>query len=115
EADLRASGAELLWTINAYALLLAALLLLGGALADRFGRKRIYMLGIAVFAGASLACGLAPTTAALIGARAVQGLGGALMIPGSLAIISAAFPAARRGKAIGTWSAFTVVATGVGP
>ena len=96
---------ELLWIVNAYALLLAALILLGGALGDRYGRKRVFMAGHRAVRLASLACGLAPTTGFLIAARAVQGIGGALMVPGSLAIISASFGAARRGQAIGTWSA----------
>jgi len=115
QADLRADGRDLFWMNNAYALILAALLLPGGALGDRFGRKRIYMAGICIFAGASLCCGLAPTPELLIAARAVQGVGGALMIPGSLAIIANAFGADQRGKAIGTWSAFTVIASSVGP
>lgn len=112
---LGATGADLLWIVNAYALFLAALILVGGALGDRYGRKRIFMIGIALFAAASLACGLAPNTTLLIAARAVQGVGGALMIPGSLALIAASFASAERGRAIGTWSAFSTLTTILGP
>lgn len=112
---LAASGPDLLWIVNAYALFLAALILVGGSLGDHFGRKRIFMIGIGVFAAASLACGLAPTTMILIVARAVQGVGGALMVPGSLAIIAACFESAERGRAIGTWSAYSTLTTILGP
>ena len=83
QADLQASGAQLLWIVNAYMLMLAALILVGGSLGDQLGRKKVFMVGIGVFMLASLACGLAPTVELLIGARVVQGVGGALMIPGS--------------------------------
>lgn len=115
QRDLNASGADLLWIVNAYSLMLASLLLVGGALGDRFGRKLIFIAGISLFALASLACGFAPNTAVLIGARAVQGIGGALMVPGSLSIISASFGAGERGKAIGTWSSFSTITTLIGP
>ncbi len=115
QADLKASGSELLWIVNVYTMLLAALLLVGGALGDQFGRKRIFMLGIGLFAVASLACGLAPNPTILIAARALQGIGGALMIPGSLALISASFEPNQRGKAIGTWSSFSTITTILGP
>ena len=115
QRDLGASGADLLWIVNAYALMLAALLLVGGALGDRFGRKRVFMLGIGLFAGASLICGFAPSTGLLITARALQGIGGALMVPGSLSIISSSFGPGERGKAIGTWSSFSTITTLVGP
>jgi EmrB/QacA subfamily drug resistance transporter len=115
QRGLGASGAELLWIVNAYLLLLASLLLLGGSLGDHFGRNRVFGSGIALFAGASLLCGLAPTAGALIAARVVQGIGGALMIPGSLAILTANFPADKRGGAIGTWSAFSTLTTIAGP
>ena len=115
QADLQASGADLLWINNAYSLILAALILVGGALGDRFGRKRVFTLGIGLFAAASLLCGLAPSSALLIGARALQGIGGALMVPGSLALISAYFSAEERGRAIGTWSAFSTITTLLGP
>ena len=115
QAELQASGAQLLWVVNAYMLMLAALILVGGSLGDKLGRKKIFMLGIGLFLLASLACGLVPTVAILIGARVVQGVGGALLIPGSLAIISASFGDERRGRAIGTWSAATTLVTIVGP
>lgn len=115
QVELKASGADLLWITNAFQLLLGALILVGGALGDQFGRKRIYMIGIVIFAGASLACGLAPNTQILIGARAIQGIGGALMIPGSLAIISAYFDNKTRGQAIGTWASFTTMTSVAGP
>lgn len=115
QADLQATGANLLWVTNGFSLPLAALLLFGGALGDCFGRRRIFILGIVGFVTASLGCGLAPDISTLIAARVVQGVGGALMIPGSLAMISSFFEPARRGKAIGAWSAFSVLATTVGP
>lgn len=110
-----ASGAEAQWIIEAYSLFLSALILLGGSLGDRFGRKRVYMLGIALFTLASVVCGIAPTIGALIVARAAQGVGGALLVPGSLAIISATFDESRRGAAIGLWSGFTTVTSALGP
>src|SRR4029079_19412152 len=103
------------WVIEAYTLFLAALLLLGGSLGDRFGRKKIYAIGVAVFAVASVWCGLAPNIGQLIVARAAQGIGGALLVPGSLAIISASFGKDQRGKAIGTWSGFSAITTAIGP
>lgn len=115
QRDLHATGASLFWVTNGFSLPLAALLLFGGALGDAFGRRRIFGLGIGVFALASVACGLAPDSTVLIGARVVQGVGGALMVPGSLALISSHFAPEVRGKAIGTWSAFSVLATTVGP
>jgi EmrB/QacA subfamily drug resistance transporter len=115
QADLGASAADLLWVNNAYGLMLAALILVGGALGDLYGRKRIFMLGIGLFAAASLLCGIAPNSALLIAARTVQGLGGSLMIPGSLALISANFGENQRGAAIGTWSAFSTITTILGP
>ena len=115
QAEMDATGADLLWVANAFSVPLAALLLLGGGLGDSFGRKRILVAGIMIFTAASLACGLAPGVHALIVARVAQGIGGALMIPGALAMISTFFDPAQRGRAIGTWSAFTVLATAVGP
>jgi EmrB/QacA subfamily drug resistance transporter len=115
QTDLNATGVQVLWMVNAYTMFLAALILIGGALGDRFGRRRVFGAGIALFAGASLACGLAPTPGFLIAARTVQGVGGALMVPGSLALITAAFERERRGEAIGTWSAATTIVTIVGP
>ncbi len=115
QRDLHASAADVLWVVEGYALFLAALILVGGALGDRFGRKRIYAAGVILFAAASAVCGIAQSPGQLIVARAVQGVGGALLTPGSLAIISATFPAAQRGRAIGTWSGFTTVTSALGP
>jgi EmrB/QacA subfamily drug resistance transporter len=115
QRDFGASGAQLLWIMNAYLLMLAALILTGGALGDRFGRKRIFSMGIALFATASLACGLAPTIGLLLTGRVIQGIGGALMVPGSLAIITATFKRRRRGWAIGIWSAASTLTTMAGP
>jgi EmrB/QacA subfamily drug resistance transporter len=112
---LNASAAQAQWVVESYALLLAALLLVGGVLGDRFGRRRIFMLGVAVFALASLACGLSASAERLIAARAVQGVGAALLVPGSLALISATFPRAERGRAIGIWSAFSGITAAIGP
>lgn len=103
------------WVVDAYLLLLSSLLLSGGALGDHFGRLRIFATGIAIFALASAWCGAAPDSTHLILARALQGVGGALLVPGSLAIITAAFPKSERGKAIGTWSAMTSLAIIAGP
>lgn len=115
QRSLGASVAEVQWVIEAYSLFLSALILIGGSLGDRFGRKRIYIIGMVVFTLASIACGVAPTIGALIVARAVQGIGGALLVPGSLAIISATFAERERGAAIGVWSAFTTVTSAIGP
>jgi MFS family permease len=115
QADLTTSVAGAQWVANAYMLMLGALILAGGSAGDRFGRRRVFALGVAIFTAASVACGLAPNTATLIAARAAQGAGGALLVPGSLAIISAAFPADERGKAIGTWAGFSALTTAAGP
>ena len=115
QANLNATAIDVQWIVEAYALFLAALLLLGGSLGDHFGRKRIYSIGIALFALASMWCGLAPNVGQLIVARAVQGIGGALLVPGSLAIISASFSEDERGQAIGTWSGSTAITTALGP
>jgi EmrB/QacA subfamily drug resistance transporter len=106
-----ATGSQVFWVVNAYLVFLAALILVGGALGDHLGRKRIFMVGIVIFTIASMACGLSPSIEFLIGARAVQGVGGALMVPGSLALISALFPGDQKGRAIGTWSAFSTIST----
>ena len=103
------------WIVEAYALMLSALILVGGSLGDMRGRKRIFSLGIILFAIASAACGLSQTATHIIIARAVQGIGAAMLVPGSLAIISASFSKEDRGRAIGTWSGFTAIAAGVGP
>jgi EmrB/QacA subfamily drug resistance transporter len=115
QATFKAAVADVQWVVEAYALFLASLLLVGGSLGDRFGRRRVFCIGVAVFALASVWCGFAPTIKQLTLARAVQGVSGALLIPGSLAIISASFGEERRGWAIGTWSGFTAISTAVGP
>jgi EmrB/QacA subfamily drug resistance transporter len=115
QEDLQANGAQLLWIVNAYLIMLAALILVGGSLGDKLGRKKVFMTGIGVFILASLACGLAPNTTFLLEARAVQGIGAAMMIPGSLAIITATFEPETRGRAIGTWAAITTMVTIAGP
>ncbi|MBC7919963.1 MAG: MFS transporter [Ferruginibacter sp.] len=115
QADLGATGTQLLWVVNAYVLMLAAFILVGGSLGDHLGRKKMMMIGIVLFVLSSAAGGLAPSVGWLIAARTLQGMGGALMIPGSLAIITAAFEAKERGKAIGTWSAASAVMVVIGP
>jgi EmrB/QacA subfamily drug resistance transporter len=115
QRDLKASAADVQWVVESYALFLAALILVGGSLGDRFGRRRLYGLGVVVFTLASAICGAAPTIEALIVARGVQGIGGALLVPGSLAIISSAFSGDERGRAIGTWSGFTTLTAAIGP
>jgi EmrB/QacA subfamily drug resistance transporter len=115
QADLAAAVSQAQWVANAYMLMLGSLLLVGGAAGDRFGRRRMFVIGTVVFAGASIACAWAPTAAALIAARAIQGVGGALLVPGSLAIISAAFPESERGRAIGTWAGASALTTALGP
>ena len=112
---LDASAFEAQWVIESYALFLASLLLVGGALGDRFGRRRIFMLGVGLFTAASVGCGLSATVGQLIIARSVQGVGAALLVPGSLALISATFEQSQRGRAIGTWSAFSGIAAAIGP
>src|SRR5882672_6574573 len=115
QTKLNATVVDVQWVVEAYALFLAALLLAGGLLGDHFGRKRIYSIGVATFALASVWCGLAPNINQLVIARAAQGVGGALLVPGSLAIISASFKEDARGKAIGTWSGFTAITAAIGP
>jgi EmrB/QacA subfamily drug resistance transporter len=115
QRDLRATVADAQWIVDAYLLALSSLILAGGALGDRLGRLRVFGAGVILFAAASIWCGLAPGAMQLIVARAVQGAGAALLVPGSLSIIAAAFPPAERGKAIGTWSALTSLAIIAGP
>jgi EmrB/QacA subfamily drug resistance transporter len=115
QSSLGATAVDAQWIVEAYALMLAALILVGGSLGDHYGRRRVFLLGVALFALSSVWCGLAPSPGQLISARAVQGVGGALMVPGSLAIISAAFEEERRGKAIGTWSGFSGITAALGP
>jgi EmrB/QacA subfamily drug resistance transporter len=113
--DLDAGLADQQWVVEAYALGTVALLLVGGALGDQFGRRRIFTVGLIGFGITSVLCALAPSSATLIGARGLQGLTGALLVPGSLAIIAATFEGAERGKAVGTWTAWTGIATVIGP
>src|ERR687894_2343783 len=115
QARLGATAVDAQWIVESYALFLAALILVCGSLGDHYGRKRVFSLGIALFAAASVWCGLAGSPEGLIVARAVQGVGGALLVPGSLAIISASFEEERRGKAIGTWSGFSGITAALGP
>jgi EmrB/QacA subfamily drug resistance transporter len=115
QRDLRATISGVQWVVEAYALLLAALILAGGALGDVYGRKRVFGLGVALFAITSAACGLAPSIGVLIAARALQGIAGALLVPGSLAIISAAFDDDSRARAIGVWSSLTALTAILGP
>src|SRR6184192_1936486 len=115
QKNLDATVLDVQWVIESYALFLAALLLAGGSMGDRFGRRRVFCSGVALFALASIGCGLAENVSQLIVARAIQGVAGALLVPGSLAIISASFDEARRGQAIGTWSGFTAITAGIGP
>jgi EmrB/QacA subfamily drug resistance transporter len=115
QRELAASVGQVQWVVESYALMLAALMLVGGALGDRYGRRRVFTAGIALFGLASLGCGLAPGPMSLIVARAAQGLAAALLVPGSLSLITSHFDAASRGRAIGTWSAMTSIAAGFGP
>ncbi|HWT30038.1 MAG TPA: MFS transporter, partial [Propylenella sp.] len=115
QETLRAGFGQLQWVVNGYTLMLGALLLIGGSLGDRLGRRRVFLSGIALFAAASIACALAANAAVLIGARAVQGVGAALLVPQSLAILSASFPREVRGRAIGTWAAASAITTALGP
>ncbi len=115
QTELNATVVGVQWVIEAYTLFLAALILVGGAMGDRFGRRRIFAIGVALFAAASVWCGLAAGISQLIVARAVQGVGGALLVPGSLAIVSASFDETQRGRAFGTWSGFTAITAALGP
>jgi EmrB/QacA subfamily drug resistance transporter len=115
QTELNATAIGVQWVVESYSLFLAALLLVGGSLGDRYGRRKIFVIGVAIFAVASLACGFSLTIGQLIVARAIQGIGGALLVPGSLAIISASFSKDQRGRAIGTWSGFSAITTAIGP
>src|SRR5213596_1832190 len=115
QTNLNATIVDVQWVIEAYSLLLSALLLVGGSLGDHYGRRRVFLIGVALFAVASAWCGLAPDIHQLIVARAAQGLGAALLVPGSLAIISSSFPESERGRAIGTWSGFSAITAAIGP
>lgn len=113
--DLQAGVAGLQWTVNAYTLALAALILVGGSLGDRYGRRRVFVVGVVWFGAASVLCAVAPTIEVLVAARGLQGVGGALLTPGSLAIISASIRPEDRGRAIGLWSGLAGVTTALGP
>src|SRR5437660_2018315 len=115
QADLRATITDVQWVIEAYALFLGALILVGGSLGDQFGRKRVFLAGVSLFTVASVLCGFAGSARALIAGRALQGIGAAFLVPGSLAIISATFDDASRGGAIGTWSGFSAITAAIGP
>ena len=115
QTNLNATAADVQWVIESYALLLSALLLVGGSLGDHYGRRRVFVLGVVIFAFASGLCGFAGNIGQLIAARAVQGFGAALLVPGSLAIISSSFSEQERGRAIGVWSGFSAITTGIGP
>jgi len=115
QANLHATVIDVQWVVEAYSLLLSALLLVGGSLGDHYGRRRIFVIGVALFSLASTWCGFASNIRELIFARALQGAGGALLVPGSLAIISASFRDEDRGRAIGTWSGFTAITAAIGP
>jgi EmrB/QacA subfamily drug resistance transporter len=115
QSSLDATITEVQWIIEAYALFLGALILVGGSIGDQFGRKRTFLAGIVVFTVASALCGLAGSARALIAARAIQGIGAAFLVPASLAIISATFDEADRGRAIGVWSGFSSITTALGP
>ncbi|MFD9436794.1 MFS transporter [Streptomyces sp. NPDC060002] len=113
--DLDADLAALQWTVNAYLLTLAGLILLGGSLGDHYGRRKVFVIGVVWFAVASLLCGIAPNAGVLVAARALQGVGGALLTPGSLALIQASFHPEDRGRAVGLWSGFGGMGAAVGP
>jgi EmrB/QacA subfamily drug resistance transporter len=115
QADLHATITDVQWVVEAYTLFLSALILVGGAMGDQFGRKRVFLFGVVSFTAASIFCGLAPSPRVLIIARALQGIGAGFLVPGSLAIISATFSDADRGRAIGTWSGFSAITTALGP
>jgi EmrB/QacA subfamily drug resistance transporter len=115
QADLNATITDVQWVVEAYALFLGALILVGGAMGDQLGRKRVFLFGVVSFTAASILCGVATSPRLLIVARALQGVGAAFLVPGSLAIISATFSDAERGRAIGTWSGFSAITTAIGP
>ena len=115
QTNFHATVIDVQWVVESYALFLGALILVGGSLGDLFGRRLIFLVGVVIFAVASAACGAASSIDLLILARSVQGVGAALLVPGSLAIISTSFDEQSRGKAIGTWSGFTAMTTAIGP
>ena len=115
QADLHATITDVQWVVEAYALFLGALLLVGGSMGDQFGRKRVFLFGVMFFTLASVLCGVATSPWTLVIGRALQGMGAAFLVPGSLAIISATFDEGERGRAIGTWSGFSAITTAIGP
>jgi len=115
QSSLGGTVADIQWVVEAYGLLLGALILVGGSLGDLLGRRKMFLMGVTVFAVASAGCGLAPNIHQLVLARAIQGLGAAFLVPGSLSIISVSFDEKERGRAIGTWSGFTAITTATGP
>src|SRR5712672_1876004 len=115
QSAFHATVVDVQWMIESYGLFLSSLILVGGALGDWLGRRAVFLAGVVVFAVASVVCGLAPSIPLLVIARCVQGVGAALLVPGSLAIISASFNEERRGRAIGTWSGFTAITAAIGP
>jgi MFS family permease len=115
QGDLHATITDVQWVVEAYALFLGALILVGGSMGDQFGRKRVFLFGVMVFTAASILCGVAASPPALIAGRSLQGIGAAFLVPGSLAIISATFSDAERGRAIGAWSGFSAITTAIGP
>jgi EmrB/QacA subfamily drug resistance transporter len=115
QASFHTTVVDVQWVVASYGLFLGALILVGGSLGDRFGRRRIFLVGVAIFAAASVTCGMATSIGQLIIARSIQGVGAALLVPGSLAIISTSFGETSRGEAIGTWSGFTAVTAAIGP
>jgi MFS family permease len=115
QKDLEASLPGLEWTLNAYTLTFAVLLVTGGRLGDIYGRRRMFLFGVAVFSLSSAAIGLAPGQAWLVAGRAIQGIGAAFMMPATLSIITDAFPAEERGRAIGTWAGVSALALAIGP
>jgi len=115
QGSLHATVVGVQWVVESYGLFLGALILVGGFLGDLFGRRRMFLVGVGIFAIASAACGLASNIQQLVIARSIQGVGAAFLVPGSLSIISASFDEATRGQAIGTWSGFTAITAAAGP
>src|ERR1700683_5158228 len=115
QSALHATLADVQWVVESYALFLATLLLVGGSLGDLYGRRKIFAAGVVIFSSASAWCGLASNIEWLIVSRSIQGIGAALLVPGSLALISANFSEKERGRAIGTWSGFTSITAAIGP
>jgi EmrB/QacA subfamily drug resistance transporter len=115
QAAFHASGSQVQWVVEAYALFISSLILVGGSFGDRFGLRRTFLTGVIIFAAASVWCGVAPSITQLLIARCLQGVGGALLVPNSLALLSVTFPESKRGRAIGTWSGFASLMTAMGP